>query len=57
MIISLRSIAEALDVDLTDVQLVADVELQQNDYDPETGLVTERGRQALVQHFRGGADP
>lgn len=55
---SVTEAADEFDVPVDDVVIVAQtLELEPDDYDSETGLLTERGMTALREHFGGGTDP
>ncbi len=54
---TLQEFAEAFDLRLEDVRLVAVVELDEGVYDDDTERVTVDGWLQLRAHFYGGVDP
>jgi hypothetical protein len=55
---TLLGVARELDMaNPRDVLTVATAELGPVDYEDELGRVSDHGREILLTHFRGGADP
>lgn len=55
--VSLDELAAELDATVDDIRVVADIELDLDDYDPDAETVSRHGHEQLRTHFRGGADP
>lgn len=56
----LADIAREYGFSCEDVVTIADVELadhSEQDYDPDTGTVSDHGRRIIVTHLQGGIDP
>jgi hypothetical protein len=54
----LSDIANELGVPVEDVFTVAEIELVDPElYDADEETVSEQGREVLITHFHGGADP
>ena len=53
---SLESIAEELGVPPEDVEVVAQIEVMNEEWDDDWERVDARGRAVILEHFNGGRD-